>query len=159
LKLIGSNLTHFNTAIAAADAVPLAMPDARGNFALYASTAQLHGEQVQFENRNGIENVGFWDRPGDWVSWKVNFAQVGSFDVTAMVAAAAGSSEFTLEVAGQKLDVEVPAGTDWDTYAPVKCGTLTIDKPGQYDLSIRPRDAATWRAINMTSVHLERMRP
>jgi len=61
------------------------------------------------------------------------------------------------------LGVTVPTGaatgTDWDTYAPVKGGTLTINKPGTYDLSIRPRDAATWRAINMTSVRLERIRP
>ncbi len=158
LKLVCINPTHFNPELAASPPA-LVSADAQGNYVLDTSTAQLHGEQVQFENRAGTENVGFWDRPGDWVSWRVSLAEAGSFDVTAMCAAAAGPSEFVLEVAGQKLEVRVPAGSDWDTYAPVKCGTLTIDKPGQYEVSIRPRDSVTWRAINMTAIRMTRLRP
>ncbi len=58
------------------------------------------------------------------------------------------------EVAGQKL-VGKPARTgNWAEFRVVELGEVEFTQPGVQVVSIRPRDAASWKAINLRWVKL-----
>jgi len=119
-------------------------------------TVEVHGGQARVEVRAGQPNIGFWDRADDWISWQVRFPEAATYEVTAECAGAAGPTEFVLEVGGKRLVGAVPQAADWDTYTNLGLGTLTIEAPGQQAVSVRPRDAATWRAVNLRRVTLQK---
>jgi len=48
----------------------------------------------------------------------------------------------------------LPKTASFDVGTPVECGTLTLDKPGKYDLIVRPVSAG-WGPVNMGPVTLE----
>jgi alpha-L-fucosidase len=116
----------------------------------------LHGDEIRFETRTDRENIGFWNRASDWVSWTIKLPEGGSYDVTANCATAAGATEIALEVAGQQLVGKVPSTGDWDRYATVSAGKVTIEKPGEYTVSVKPNDPQTWRPVNLMAVRLTR---
>jgi hypothetical protein len=127
-------------------------PDTSGKYTLAPDTADLHGS-LREEAQGGQPNIGFWDNPKDWASWKVNFKQPGKFKVTASCAALAGSS-LTIEAAGQKLLANVPATGAWDKFEEFAFGTVEVKEAGEQAVNVRPSDAQTWKAINLRSIVL-----
>src|SRR5262249_39701466 len=79
LKITGTALTNIPFTVTA----PALAPDSQGNYKLAPEDADLHGEQIGTEERDGQSNIAFWDRSGDWVSWKTSFPQAGRFKVSA----------------------------------------------------------------------------
>jgi alpha-L-fucosidase len=151
LKITGSDLKAIPFTVAE-EAV---RPDAGGNLALSADAADLHGDQIKVEDHGGVSNVGFWDRSGEWVSWKARVARPGKYHVTATVAAAAGESEFDVDVAGHKLAGTAPDTGGWDRFQTVDLGEVEIEEAGELEIAVRPRAAATWKPINLRSVTLK----
>jgi alpha-L-fucosidase len=132
-------------------------PDAQGKVNLQADNAELHGQQIGEEQRAGQANIGFWDKPDEWVSWNLQFPASGKFEVMADCAAANGETTFVVELSGQKLLATAPKSASWDRFEAVKVGQFEVNQPGIQTLSIRPADAATWRAMNLRGVKLVRM--
>jgi alpha-L-fucosidase len=157
LKITGENLRGFKPELAVPPA-PTIQPDAKGNLTLVPDDAQLHGS-LKTENQGGQPNIGFWDNAQDWASWKVDFKQPGKFKVSASCAAANGPSAVVVEIAGQKVEAQVPATGAWDKYTQVAAGSIEIQQPGPQTLKIRPRDVQTWKAINLRSIKLESVSP
>jgi hypothetical protein len=129
-------------------------PDAKGNITLTANDAQIEGNGLAVEERGGVANLGYWDSAADYAEWKVNFVAPGSYQVVGSFAAAAGASVLTIEFAGRKIEAGIPPTNGWDDYREVDCGTLQIDKSGEAMLVARPRDPATWKAVNLRSLKL-----
>jgi alpha-L-fucosidase len=129
-------------------------PAADGSVTLDADSADLHGSQVQVESRGGQQNVGYWDDPNDWLSWPVQFPQAGAYQVTASYAAAAGDSELALEAPGQELVGKAARTDSWDSFRPLSFGKLEVKQAGDCVIKLRPRDAKTWKPINLRSVKL-----
>ncbi len=152
LKISGTDLRGFKPELAVPTASAVVQPDAYGKYVLAPDTADLHGS-LREEAQGGQPNIGFWDDPKDWASWKVNFKQPGKFRVMASSAAVAGSS-FTVEAAGQKLPAQVPVTGAWDKFERFDVGTLEIKQAGEQALNVRPSDAQTWKAINLRSIVL-----
>ncbi len=98
LKIAGANLKPVEITTV----VEPIKPDAQGNFTFLADGAELHGTQIALETRNGEQNIGFWDKSDEWVSWSATVPQAGNYQVSACFAAVAESS-YAVEVAGQKL--------------------------------------------------------
>jgi len=128
-------------------------PDARGTFTLGADDAELHGEQIKTEAQGGKPNIGFWDRHGEWVSWKVRFEKSGAYQVTAEIAGMA-VSEFLVEAGDQKLAGSSPATGAWDKFEKVAAGRIDIKEAGVVEVKMRPKDAASWKAINLRGLRL-----
>jgi alpha-L-fucosidase len=152
LKITGTDLRGFKPELAVPTASAVVQPDAYGKYVLAPDTADLHGS-LREEAQGGRPNIGFWDNPQDWASWKVDFKQPGKFRVMASSAALADSS-FTVEAAGQKLPAQVPATGAWDKFERFDVGTLEIKQPGEQPVTVRPSDAQTWKAINLRSIVL-----
>jgi alpha-L-fucosidase len=133
----------------------LVQPDAAGNVELLPDTGEMHGG-LKAENQGGQPNIGFWDNPEDYVSWKVDFKQAGRFKVTALCATINAQSEFVVEVAGQKLAGTVQRTGTWADFKPVEAGTIEVKKAGKQEVAVRPKDAASWKAINLQKVTFTR---
>jgi len=126
-------------------------PDAKGNLTLDADAAELHG-RLKTEDHNGKSNIGFWDNPSDWASWKVDFTKSGVFGVSAQIAASNSGSEFIVEVAGQQLIGKAKPTGDWAKFEGVDIGTIEIKQPGVQEVKLRPRDPKSWKAINLREI-------
>jgi alpha-L-fucosidase len=150
LKITGRDLNP----VPFTEAVEPVKPDARGHFTLTAEAAELHGDQLGTETRGGQLNIAFWDRSSEWVSWVVRFPAAGAYDVTGVFAAGAGDAEIVLKAVGQSLAATVKAAQGWDDFREQSLGRLEIREGGVQTLTVQPRDAATWKALNLRALRL-----
>ena len=130
------------------------MPTATSRWA--QDKADLHGS-LKTEEHGGQPNIGFWDKAADWASWNVTFPQPGKFKVTASCATMSGSPALRLEIAGQKLEGSVPATGAWDKFTSFELGVVEVKQAGQKTLAVRPRDAQSWKAVNLRWVKLSKL--
>ena len=152
-QISGADLRGFKPEVAVPTPSAIVQPDASGKYTLAPDTADLHGD-LREETRGDRPNIGFWDNPKDWASWKVNVKQPGKFRVTAGCATVHAGVSVVVEAAGQKLTGKVPATGAWEKFEELTLGTIEIKQAGQQAVSIRPGNAQTWKAINLRSVVL-----
>ena len=150
LRITGSNLKP----VPLPETAVIVTPDSKGRLAFTAEDATLHGEQLKLEEQGGKSDIGFWDKPDEWVSWNAKFSRPGKYNVTATVAAAAGEATFVVEVGTERLAANVPATGGWDRFATTSLGTVEIKQAGDLTLNIRAKDAASWHAINLNAIQL-----
>jgi alpha-L-fucosidase len=150
LQITGTQLQHIPFTVP----VQALVPDVQGNLKLGADDAELHGDQIKTENQGGQPNIGFWDKADEWVSWRVRFPQPSTFEVTAECAAANGGTEFVIEIAGQKLAAKSGNTGSWDKFETVKVGRVEVSQTGEQTIAVRPREAATWKAMNLRRLKL-----
>ena len=84
----------------------------------------------------------------------MKFAAPGSFEVLASCGTANRESPLVLEAGGRKVEFKVPATGAWDRFSEIEAGTIAIEKAGDAKVVLRPRDAASWKAINLRWVKL-----
>ena len=152
LKISGTDLKP--APIAAESTVT--QPDAHGDFTLLADAAELHGETVNTEERGGQSNIGFWDKPGDWISWKVNIARPGKYTVSAATATVNPGATVAVEVAQGSLAAEIPRTGDWGEFKTTELGQIEIKHPGEQLLKVRAKESSSWKAINLRFIKLTR---
>ena len=159
LKIAGADLKPVPIPVV----IETVLPDAKGVVTLVPDTAELHGDQIKTEQQGATPNIGFWDRADEWVSWKVKFAAAGAYTVSASCATTNAESEFVLEVVpvsadsarGQQLAGKATQTGGWGNFRPVDLGQLEIKQPGEQVVKVRPRDANSWKAINLASVTIK----
>jgi alpha-L-fucosidase len=126
-------------------------PDAQGRLKLSPDDADLHGN-LKPESQGGAPNLGYWDNASDWASWKVKFKAPGRFNVTTASATVHPESIFIVEAAGQALEGKAVQTGSWETFKPVELGVLEIKQAGEVEVKVRPRDAQSWKSINLRSI-------
>ena len=129
-------------------------PDAGGSYTLGADEAELHGDHINQESQGGQPNIGFWDQADQWVSWKVKFEKPGTYKTSASTATINGDVEFIVEAAGQQLSGKAPQTGAWSEFRQTDVGQLKIEQAGDQTIKVRPKDAATWKAINLRFIKL-----
>lgn len=152
-KISGKNLKP----VPYQEPVPVITPDRNGNFRLSCEDAELHGNQIKIEEHGGRPNIGYWDRADEWASWKVKFAQPGTFEVKASLSTIHQNAEFMIEIDGQKLSGVAPQTGDWAKFQEITIGKVEINKPGEYTLKVSSKSRETWRAINLRYITLTKM--
>ncbi|MGD0093593.1 MAG: alpha-L-fucosidase [Planctomycetota bacterium] len=151
LKITGTELKPIEVL----QAVEPVRPDAKGNLTLLPDAAEMHGEQVKTEQQGNTPNIGFWDRGDDWVSWKVKFAEPGAWQVSASCATTNPESEFVVEIAGQQLSGKATQTGGWGDFRAVELGKIEIKEAGEQLVKVRPKDAKTWKAINLAAINMK----
>ena len=158
-------LTGFRTSLSPKAAVAPTPPPARGGTkqtkptlskdrTLEATEAGLSGPRIATEQKvPGETNIGNWSRPEARARWRVRIDEAGAYAVRATIAARA-ASKLAVEIAGQTIQASVPATGDWDKKQTVALGTVKVGKPGEYDVVLRPADAAGWKAVNVWTLEL-----
>ncbi|MBI1388981.1 MAG: carbohydrate-binding protein [bacterium] len=153
LKINGDQLTNIPFTIE----IPPLKSDAKGDYLLGAGDAELHGEQINTETRDGRLNLAYWDRSDDWASWKVEFPQAGVYEISASIASLSGSSQFVIEIADQKVTGEAPNTQDWGRFKEIDLGKIELKEPGVLDVKIHPRDSQSWKPLNVRFVKLAKV--
>jgi len=128
---------------------------ADGRVTLRARDADIHGTTPRYEVGGGKDNIGFWNNPKDYVSWTLEIAKGGEFDVqiTYSCAKGAGGSQFTVEVGKEKLvDTSKETGS-WGTFKTFSLGRIKLAETGKVTLAVRPK-AKNWKVIGLQSVVL-----
>lgn len=148
LKINGRNLKPAPVPVV----VQKVVASPTGTLSLEAGLAELHGETIQTEAKDGILNIGYWFDAKDWVSWTVTIPAAGSYRVRASVASLSDGAQFVLQSGSQTLVGTVPNTADWARFETIELGTLRFDGPGDAIISLKPKDAATWKAMNLRSV-------
>ncbi|MBI5705655.1 MAG: alpha-L-fucosidase [Armatimonadetes bacterium] len=150
LKIKGKNLKPVPIPIV----VQKVEADAKGVLNLAPGLAELHGETIHEEAKDGIPNLGFWFDAKDWASWTVTVPAAGTYRVSASIASLSDGSELAVRAGSQTVVGIAPNTGDWARFKTIELGTFKFDKPGDVVVSVRPKDAATWKAINLRSVVL-----
>jgi len=152
LKVAGAGLKPVKVAV-----VPEPIrPDAQGNLTLPADAAEVQGAKLAVEERGGRPNLGFWDDAAEYASWTVSFPSAGTYEVTGSIAAAIGESALVIEIPGQQVAAKIAKTRSWDDFRSARLGKLQVAQGGTLVLKARPRDAASWKAINLRSLRLTR---
>lgn len=150
LKLKGSDFTP----------VPIPPPvvhaDARGKYQLTPETAQVHGNNLLMEKRNGITNFGFWNTPEDWLMWEVDFKQPGVYTLKTETANVFETSEIATEAPSQILFSTILRTGSWDEFKPTTLGTIEIKTPGKVAIKVHPAHPDTWHAINLRTITISK---
>ncbi len=151
LKITGTRLREFTPP---PPSVPVAQPDAEGNFVLKVENADLHGTGIRAERRGGRDNLGFWDSASEWPEWRLEVKQPGVYEIRFAVATPHEGVRATVDLAGTSLEVAIPTSGGWDQYVEVSAGTVRVKKAGTHSLVVRPAAPATWKAINLADVRV-----
>jgi alpha-L-fucosidase len=131
-------------------------PERDGRIVLPASEAEIHGNTPQYEQGGEKDQIGFWADPNDYVSWNLKAAKAGTYDVAVTYSCQPGAegSRFTVQVAGQKLVATSRPTQSWSTYRTEPLGSVTLAKPGVYELAVKPSAETTWKVIGLKSITL-----
>ncbi|MHC4692382.1 MAG: alpha-L-fucosidase [Planctomycetota bacterium] len=139
------------------EAEPIVTTQAKdGSVDLKAGNAVVRGTNAKYESGGGKDNIGFWTNPDDYVIWRFTVNKTGNFNTAITFACAAGSggSEYTISAARQKISGKVKDTGSWTNFVTEKVGTLKIEKPGTYILSVKPETMPAGAVMNLKSVTL-----
>ncbi len=132
----------------------LVTPDAQGDFRFSPDSATTHGENIKAEEQGCQADIGFWDHGDEWVSWTARVDRPGNYQLSTTTATVSGGAEYAVQVGGQTVTATAPVTGGWDKTAETSLGTVSIPQAGKVTVSVRARDAATWKAINLFAVKL-----
>ena len=128
--------------------------EANGSYMLGADAVELHGNQIKQETQGSQPNIGFWDKADEWVSWKVKFPKAGTYKVSASAASPNGDVEFIVESASYQIPAKTTQTGSWAEFRETDIGQLKIEQSGDQTIKVRPKDAASWKAINLRFIKL-----
>jgi alpha-L-fucosidase len=128
-------------------------PDKSGNLMLAADSAEVHGDKLNTEDRDGQSNLGFWDNPAEWASWTVRLSKPGAFEITASIATVNDGSDLLIEAGGNRASKQIEATGDWGNFKTISLGRIDLPR-GVQTITVRPRSAASWKALNLRFIQL-----
>jgi len=119
---------------------------------LKAEDATLIGTGIDTETRDdGGTNIGYWDDPSAFASWKVEFPAALTYEVHGRFATLQKQGSFKIQVGEASLAGKPPLTGSWDKFEMVKIGTIKVSRPGLQDVKIVPL-ASGWAAMNLSSL-------
>jgi len=126
-----------------------------GTCRLLAEYATLNGAGINVETRdNGKPNIGFWDDPADFASWKVDFPKAGIYHVSGRFACPKKAT-FQIRVGKTGLEATSPVTGGFGSFETVDLGSIKVSKKGIHEVKVVPHPSA-WSAMNVS--HLEFVR-
>ncbi len=140
-------------------AMPSATTDlvsARANIELEPDMAELHGPLIRLGAPTGLQIIGWWKSPQAWASWsKVSFRYPGIYEVSVLATTPNDKSELLVTVGKKKLVGEVSRTGGWGNFQTFTLGKIRVERPGELMVAVRPRDAKTWKPIDLARLTLK----
>ncbi len=137
----------------------LPKPNAEGVLTLYADDAYLHNNEgapaIRLRNRDTIPDLGYWTDPNAWVEWEFQIDKPGRYTIEAVVAIQEPKTRFRVRIGDWETTVEAESTGGYGEYVEQPWGTVEIERPGAYSLSVRP-DPDAWQPMNLRHVRLRR---
>jgi arylsulfatase A-like enzyme len=110
-----------------------------GAIILHARTAKILGDKLRYEDAPNKDTLGFWTKADDRAEWTFDLPHAGVFAVELLQGCGKGSGGAALEVtvSGQTLQTKVEETGHFQRFVPRVIGTVKLDFPGRYTLSVR----------------------
>jgi len=134
----------------------LTRPAADGSITLAAAEATVHGDAAHYESGGGKDNIGFWTKQDDWVSWDFEATGAGKYEVEVTFACeeAAAGSQYTVAVGQSKISGKVEPTGAWNKFVTRKLGIVEIAQAGRQTLSVKADDMPHGAVMNLKAVKL-----
>jgi alpha-L-fucosidase len=129
-------------------------PAADRSLSLDPDAAELQGKKIRVEQRHGEDYIAAWDRPDEWVYWTLLLPPRTTYEVDVVYSAAAGGTQFTVELAGKKLAGKVAKSKSWFDYETLTVGKIHVEKGGKHQLILRAGLPDLWKPLNVRSIRL-----
>ena len=135
---------------------PAVQQAANGKIQLRAVDALIIATAAKLEGKGDEMNVGFWTNPKDTVTWEFEVRKPGALSVNVTYACEKGSegTRYAVQVGDQQVSDEVKDTGSWSKYTTDEIGTLRLDKPGRYTLSVLPKGKPKFAVMNLRAVTL-----
>jgi len=135
---------------------PAIKAGADGVLVLKAADAEIHGQTAQYEQGGGRDNIGFWTRQDDYVTWPCEVSKAGRYAVEVTYACPAGNegSEFTVGLeSGGKVGGQVKATGSWTAFKPEALGQIELPA-GRQTVAVRATTMPRGAVMNLQQVRL-----
>lgn len=129
-----------------------------GTVTLAASKAVIHGTEARYEFAQDRDNIGFWGKEEEWVSWDLTASKTGTFTVEVTYAAdpGCGGNEFTLAIGDQQVSGKVRSTGGWGTFETEAVGTIRVTQMGDLTVIVKPKGKPNIGLMNLKAVTLKR---
>jgi arylsulfatase A-like enzyme len=161
VQLLASNLNRWLQSVDAQMMKPnpkyVPNPQAAdGTVTLPAKTADVHGTQLRFEPSPHKNTLGCWFQIEDSASWAFEVTKAGKFRVEVLQGCGAGQGGSTAEVsvADQPLTFTIEDTGGFQNFKPRDIGTVRLEKPGRYALTVKPTSKAKAAVMDVRQVRL-----
>jgi hypothetical protein len=123
---------------------------------LHARDGTVHGRTLRYEPEPHKNTLGYWTDPADWVSWQFEVATPGSYRVEILQGCGKGSGGSKVEIAAadQVLEVTVQDTGGFQNFVARDIGRMHFDKPGNYVMSVRPKEKPGVAVMDLRQVTL-----
>jgi hypothetical protein len=123
---------------------------------LPAVDAAIRGATARYDANPGKDNIGYWTDAKDWVDWNLTIQTPGSFEVQVTYACEDGAagSEFTVDVAGQKVSGKVEGTGGWTKFVTKNLGRIKVAS-GRQTLAVRATAMPNGAVMDLRSVVLK----
>jgi len=141
-------------------AITQIQPDANGVLRCHARDAEVHGQSARYEQGGGLDNIGFWTNPADYVTWNILVPQSGFYRASVTMACPPenAGSRFSVGIEGRRrLEGTVEPTGSWQNFRDVALGELYLPR-GRHTLSVRAISMPRGAVMNLRQVSLEPIR-
>jgi arylsulfatase A-like enzyme len=162
VKQLAEKLAAWRTAVGARMPKPnpgyVPNPQAKdGSTTMHARTAEVHGTMLRYEPLAHKTTLGYWVNATDWASFEFTMTRPGTFTVQMLQGCGKGQggSEVEVAVGEQKLKFTVEDTGHFQNFKAREIGTVKIDKPGRYTLTVKPLKKAAAAVMDLRQVTLK----
>jgi len=122
---------------------------------LSLANAEIHGK-TPLDSGKETHSVP-WADPKDSLSWNVKIDQAGTYGVFVTYSSLAGGSDFIVEAGTQKFQGKTSSTASWSSYRRDNLGEFFAEKSGNYTVSLKANDKASWNGMGVKTITLERI--
>ncbi len=129
-----------------------------GNITLPASTAEVFGVMLRYEPLPHKNTLGFWVNASDWAKFEFTVTEPGTFIVEPHQGCGTGQGGSVVEfiVGSQTLEMTVEDTGHFQNFKPREIGTIKLDKPGRYELHVKPKTKAKAAVMDIRQIVLKK---
>ncbi|MGD8239336.1 MAG: alpha-L-fucosidase [Armatimonadota bacterium] len=129
---------------------------ADGTIHLHARDAMVHGKTARYQLQRGMDDIGYWTDPTDWVSWDVTIERPGAFsvEITYSCSDRTPGSTYTLTIGEQALTGRIGATGGWTEYVKQTLGNVTLARPGPCTVSVKPQKMPGYAVMDLQAITL-----
>ncbi|MBI3849021.1 MAG: hypothetical protein HY298_01840 [Verrucomicrobia bacterium] len=130
--------------------------DRDGSVTLLAKDATTHGTTIRYEPQPHKNTIGYWTKKEDWVSWDFKLHTLGKFtlELTQACGKGSGGSDYTVTIGNRTLTDRVPDTGAFTNFVNRKIGTVKLDKPGNYTVSVKPLTKPGLAVMDLRAIKL-----
>ncbi len=162
VKKLADQLAAWRTSVGAKMPTPnpdyVPNPQAKdGTIVMPARTAEVFGTMLRFEPLPHKNTLGYWVNKDDWASFPFTVSRGGKFTVEVLQGCGKGhgGSEVEVAIGEQSLKFIVEDTGHFQNFKPRDIGEISIEKPGLYTLTIKPKMKKAAAVMDVREVRLK----